>query len=116
MARKKKDIVFEVEDPLGRKVALIKRTYYGHILRRHPGAGLFLETLEKTVRNPDSIIKDKWGTYHYYKKVEPKVREFFHPSATYLWVCVNQREGKFLVSTCETVQKEKKGRLMWPKK
>ena len=116
MAQKKKDIIFEVEDPLGRRVILTKGAYYGHILKRHPETGLFLESLKETVRNPDSIIKDKYETYHYYKKLEPKMREFFHSSATYLWVCVNQKEGKFLVFTYEAVQKKKKGRIMWPEK
>ena len=116
VARKKKDIIFEVEDPLGRRITLTKGAYYGHILKRHPATGLFLESIKETIRNPNSIIKDKYGTYHYYKKLEPKIREFFHPSVIYLWVCVNQGKKKFLVSTCEAVQKEKKGRIMWPRK
>jgi len=117
--RKKKGIIFEVEDPTGKRIILEKAAWKSHILRRHPIAGgTFKESFKETIENPNEIIRDKDGTYHYYKNISSEIKklEFFHPSANYFWVCVKSIKKRFFVFTCEGVPKKKRGKLIWLKR
>jgi hypothetical protein len=44
-----------VQDPLGRQITLHDRTWYGHILRRHPEMRGVRAQIEQTIRQPREI-------------------------------------------------------------
>ncbi len=115
-SKRKRNIIFQVRDPKGNIVTLTRGAYKGHILIRHPETGLFLESLKQTINEPDRIVQDRYGAYHYYRKITSEIKEFFSPTASYFWVCVKKVEkGELIVFTYEAVDKLKKGKLIWEK-
>jgi hypothetical protein len=42
-------------DPLGRTITLHNYTWYGHVLKRHPGMQRLRQSVEKAVRTPVAI-------------------------------------------------------------
>src|SRR5438874_7922724 len=44
-----------ITDPLGRAITLHARTWYGHILRRHPEMRHARTSVEQTIRSPKEI-------------------------------------------------------------
>ncbi len=67
----------ELTDPLGRRIRLHERTWYGHILKAHPEMGPARSLVEEAVRSPDEIrhsTSDPDGRLYYGSGPRSEVR------------------------------------------
>ena len=60
---KKDEKLFEVKDPEGRLVRLVRSTWNVHIILRHPEMKRHYEKIEKTIAEPNVITKDPERDY-----------------------------------------------------
>lgn len=103
------DILFEVPDILGRKIRTTK-SYWKKIKEvKHTELKLGIFEIKKTLKNPDEIRKSVTdATILLYAK---SIKKY-----DILIVAVKVLNGDgFLVTTYQTKEYKKKGKLVWPK-
>lgn len=84
-------LLFDVEDPLGRRVQLSNNQWFGHVLQRHPELVDLIAEVELAVAHPDVMCADAvdaFRTCHYRKMINEPRRP------KYLKVVVNLSESR----------------------
>ncbi len=91
-------------DPLGRDITLHDRTWYGHIIKRHPEMRALRAQVEQTVRDPDEI---RFSTY------DPDCRLYYRGSgrAGILIAVVGDVAQELVRTAC--LANRTKGALEW---
>lgn len=97
----------QLTDPLGRKITLHERTWYGHILKAHPEMAAARSLAEQAVRSPDEIR---------HSNSDPDSRLYYGPgmlSEVRIMVVVDVVLG--LVKTAHFAKKVSGGTQEWSK-
>lgn len=94
-------------DPLGRKVTLHDRTWFGHILKGHPDVAEFRALVERAIQFPDEIRVSR---------LDANCRLYYGQGsrpATRMMVVVDLAEG--VVKTAHLAKRITGGKIEWSK-
>jgi len=120
---KKEKILFELLDPLGRKI-ILGDSEYKHVKKCHPTEVLLIETVKTTIKNPISIWEDEKiededeKAWYYFNEIEPEKVELTKIQKPYIIIIVKKRRGNFRIITWYVYNTlSKKGaRKIWERK
>ena len=103
-----KDIYFEVQSVLGKKIRTTK-TYWDFIIQyKHPIIKKFENQVKETLKNADEVRRSKIdiSAYLYYKKYDTH----------YICVLAKHTNNDGFIITAYLADKIKKGDIIWKKK
>jgi len=117
---KKKKNLWDVEDPLGRKI-ILTRAAYSHVKKRHPGESVLHLSVKEGIKNPYSIWRDidkSLEVWYYFIEVEEEKLKLLHLGECYIVVVVKKKEGLYNIATWYKVTdaSKKGGRKVWQRK
>jgi len=101
---KREKILFELIDPLGRKI-ILGDSEFKHVKKCHPAEVLLIETVKTTITNPISIWEDEKieneeeKAWYYFNEIEPEKLELTKIQKPYITIIVKKRRGYFRIIT-----------------
>lgn len=107
----KKDLFFELKDPLDRIVRLAKERWYNHIIVNHPDMKPHYTKVKKTILDPQFIIESEKNTNLIYSSNQVT------SGGLYVNVIVgfNESYGEGYVRTAHLTAMLLQGKLAWKK-
>jgi len=120
---KREKILFELIDPLGRKI-ILGDSEYKHVKKCHPFEALLIETAKDTINNPISIWEDEKikneeeKAWYYFNEIEPEKVELTKIQKPYIIIIVKKRKGNFRIITwyAYNTLNKKGARKIWERK
>jgi hypothetical protein len=96
----------ELRDPLGRRITLRDRTWFGHVVKGHPEIAGERSRVETTIENPQEIRRSR---------LDPTCRLYFGAGpreGVRIMVVVDIRMG--IVKTAHLARRLSGGEVEWP--